>query len=109
MDRTDAQVTKETVAGEVRAWLGRRNRSGRSVARELGWTEPYLSRRLTGSVPFDVADLVKIADLLDVPVATFFEYPIPASTAVRTRVSSILADNATLCTPMFPAEAGLAA
>src|SRR5258707_1811448 len=69
MDVTPAMVTQETVAAEVRAWLGRRNRSGRSIARELGWTEPYLSRRLTGTVPFDVADLVAIADLLAARVA----------------------------------------
>src|SRR5258708_18443219 len=73
MDVTPAMVTQETVAAEVRAWLGRRNRSGRSIARELGWTEPYLSRRLTGTVPFDVADLVAIADLLDVSVTAFFD------------------------------------
>lgn len=63
------------VAGEVRAWMGRRNRSGRSVAAELGWTEIYLSRRLTGKVPFDVADLAALADLLKIPVSAFFETP----------------------------------
>ena len=65
----------EDVAGEVRAWMGRRRRSGRSVAIELGWTEVYLSRRLTGQVPFDVADLAALAGLLDVPVTVFFTMP----------------------------------
>jgi transcriptional regulator with XRE-family HTH domain len=55
--------------------MARRRRSGRSVALELGCTEPYLSRRLTGAVPFDVTDLIKIADLLEIPVTTFFETP----------------------------------
>jgi transcriptional regulator with XRE-family HTH domain len=66
---------QQAVAGEVRAWLARRKRSGRSAAAELGWTEPYLSRRLTGSVPFDVADLSALADLVGVPVETFFQVP----------------------------------
>jgi transcriptional regulator with XRE-family HTH domain len=63
------------VASEVRAWMGRRQRSGRSVALEVGCSEIYLSRRLTGKVPFDVADLAAIAHVLDVPMATFFETP----------------------------------
>jgi transcriptional regulator with XRE-family HTH domain len=75
VDETSGEVTPDTVAAEVRAWLGRRNRSGRSLAQELGWTEPYLSRRLTGSVPFDVADLLAVASLLDVPVTVFFDTP----------------------------------
>jgi transcriptional regulator with XRE-family HTH domain len=65
----------EDVAGEVRAWMGRRRRSGASVAAELGWTEVYLSRRLAGRVPFDVADLAALAALLDVPVTAFFTTP----------------------------------
>jgi transcriptional regulator with XRE-family HTH domain len=65
----------EDVAGEVRAWMGRRRRSGASVAAELGWTEVYLSRRLAGRVPFDVADLAALAGLLEVPVTAFFTTP----------------------------------
>ena len=67
--------TKLVVAGEVRAWLARRQRSGRSVAQELGWTEIYLNRRIRGLVPFDVTDLGQLANLLDVPVTVFFERP----------------------------------
>lgn len=44
----------------------------------LGWTAPYLSRRLTGEIPFDVNDLTRVADLLGVPVAALFQAP-PAS------------------------------
>jgi hypothetical protein len=49
--------TTEIVAGEVRAYLGRRRLSGRAAAMQLGWTQQYMSRRLTGAIPFDVADL----------------------------------------------------
>lgn len=63
------------VAGEVRAWMARRQFTGRSVAQQLGWSEIALSRRLTGKVAFDVAELMKIASLLDVHVSAFFEAP----------------------------------
>jgi len=39
----------------------------------LGCTPPYLSRRLTGQIPFNVSDLAAIAGLLDLPVSTFFQ------------------------------------
>jgi transcriptional regulator with XRE-family HTH domain len=68
----------EVVAGEVRAWLARRQISGRAAAAELGMTEIYLNRRLRGAVPFNVIDLGAIADLLGVPVTVFFEEPEPA-------------------------------
>jgi transcriptional regulator with XRE-family HTH domain len=63
----------ESVAGEVRAHLARARLSGRQAALQLGWTQPYMSRRLTGDIPFDVADLEAIADLLGIPVATLFD------------------------------------
>jgi transcriptional regulator with XRE-family HTH domain len=65
----------EAVAAEVRAWLARRQISGRSAARELGMTEIYLNRRLRGAVPFNVIDLGALARLLRVPITVFFESP----------------------------------
>jgi transcriptional regulator with XRE-family HTH domain len=62
----------ELVAAEVRAELARQQLSGVRAAKALGWTQNYISVRLRGVVPFDVADLIKIADLLEVPVETFF-------------------------------------
>lgn len=84
-----ASVTDEIVAGEVRAWMGRRHRSARSIALELGWTEIYLSRRLTGKVPFNVPQLSAIAELLDVPVSVFFEPPQLAGGLRRARISAL--------------------
>jgi transcriptional regulator with XRE-family HTH domain len=63
------------VAAEVRAEMARQQLSGVRAARALGWTQNYISVRLRGAVPFDVADLIKIADLLEVPVSVFFEIP----------------------------------
>lgn len=62
----------EVVADEVRAALARRRISGRAAARELGWTSDYIHRRLDGRTALDANDLVALARLLDVPVASFF-------------------------------------
>ena len=80
----------EAIAAEVRAELARRKPSGVRVARSLGWTQNYISRRLSGTVPFDAADLLAIADLIDVPAGTFFTVVHPSvapklGTGVRTR------------------------
>lgn len=66
---------RSLVAGEVRAHLARRGLSGNEAAIQLGWTQPYLSRRLSGRVPFNVADLAKLANFLEVPMSEFFEVP----------------------------------
>ena len=63
------------VAAEVRAHLARQRLSGRQAAMRLGWTQPYMSRRLTGEIPFDVADLEAIANLLGIPATAFFQRP----------------------------------
>lgn len=61
------------IADEVRAEMARQRLSGVRAAKALGWTQNYIQRRLSGTVPFDVADLQAIADLLEVPVSKFFE------------------------------------
>lgn len=60
------------IAGEVRAELARRQMTTNEVAQQLGWTQPYLWRRMKGQVAFDVGDLAAIAELLEVPVTAFF-------------------------------------
>ena len=67
----------QTVAAEVRAELARQRISGRQAARRLGWTQQSLSRRLTGDIPFDVAELAELAALLGVPVTAFFPQDSP--------------------------------
>ena len=79
---------RESVAAEIRAQLARRRLSGRQAAALLGWTSPYLSRRLTGEVPFDVSDLEAMAALLDVPVASFLQGP-PAPVMLGLRTAPI--------------------
>ena len=75
------------MAGEVRAHLARARLSGRQAALQLGWTQPYMSRRLTGDIPFDVADLEAIADLLGIPVTALFE-PGPSDWGLSPQVSA---------------------
>jgi hypothetical protein len=70
---------KEAVAAEVRAQLARHRRTGKSMATELGWTQIYLWRRLTGKVAFDVEDLAAIAGALKVPVTSFWPEGFPSS------------------------------
>lgn len=51
-------------AANVRSALGFYNVTGSAAARSIGVTQAYLSRRLNCEVPFDVADVILIADLL---------------------------------------------
>lgn len=64
----------ERVAEEVRALLARKRISASRVAAALGWTDNYISRRLTAKTPFDVNDLDAIAGVLGVPITAFFEF-----------------------------------
>lgn len=61
----------QRVAGEVRAALAREGKPQRFVAEVLCLSQPAVSRRMRGEVPFDVAELHKLADVLGVPVGDF--------------------------------------
>jgi len=61
------------VASEIRAELGRQNLSQGNLATALGWTEAYLSRRLTGQVAFSLADIGAIARTLGVRASQFLD------------------------------------
>ena len=58
----------DQVAEEIRVLLVRRRRSASDLARQIGMTQPYLSRRLTGEVALDLDDLQRIAGALDVDI-----------------------------------------
>lgn len=63
---------RDHVSEELRALFARRRLSASQVARELGWKQMYLSRRMTGATAFDVDDLEKLAGYLDVDVRDLF-------------------------------------
>ncbi len=65
MQRDEAQISKR-----VRALLDEREMSGSELARRLGETQSYVSRRIQGAVPWRATDLVRIASVLGVPVAS---------------------------------------
>jgi transcriptional regulator with XRE-family HTH domain len=63
---------KTYVAEEVRAQLARRKLSASRAAKAIGWSQPYISRRLTGETAFDLDDLEALAGLLEIPVGSLF-------------------------------------
>lgn len=79
------KVSRESIAAEVRAQLARQRRSARSVALEIGWTQRYMARRVNGDVAFNVDDLAAIAEVLDVPVISFFQGPVVYGDQLRVR------------------------
>ena len=65
MEQSAADVT----AGAVRAEMARNRASLRDVAEATGIKKTTLARRLDGTYPFNVTELVAIADFLDVPLS----------------------------------------
>lgn len=57
-----------SIAEELRAFLARRRISGRQLAAMLGWAPQYLSRRMTGQIPFTMGELYLISQVLDIPL-----------------------------------------
>ena len=57
-----------TIAEEIRALMGRRRMSAVRLGAAIGRSQSYMSRRMTGEIPFDVDDLDAICAALDVPI-----------------------------------------
>ena len=93
----------ERVAEEVRVLLVRRQIRAAELARTLGWTENYISRRLTGKIPFDVNDLDSLAQALGVPLTSLF--PQPSVTGESLPVGSY---KQRYVTPVHPVSIGMA-
>jgi transcriptional regulator with XRE-family HTH domain len=68
----------EIAAREVRAEMGRQKISGAALAQTLGVSDMYVSRRLNGEVPFDLAELERVAAALSVPVTQFLPAEVAA-------------------------------
>jgi transcriptional regulator with XRE-family HTH domain len=69
---TATRSLHDQVAEEIRVIFVRKKLSQAEVARRLGWSQFYLSHRLTGKTPINVNDLEALADLLGVEPTTFF-------------------------------------
>jgi transcriptional regulator with XRE-family HTH domain len=68
---SDAKSTAKRIALEVRAEMTRQSITQESLGARIGWDQRRVSRRLTGEVALDVAELATIADALGVPVTKF--------------------------------------
>jgi len=74
-DTVSARSLREQTSEEIRALLARRKMNASDLARTIGATQPYVSRRLTGAVAFDLDDLEKIARVLEVAVTDLLPRP----------------------------------
>ncbi|MGX4711684.1 helix-turn-helix domain-containing protein [Rhodococcus ruber] len=63
---------RQTVAGNVRAELGRARMSQSAAAAQIGMSQTALSRRLLAHAAFDTDELEALARILGVPVTKFF-------------------------------------
>lgn len=70
-----AYKLREYAAEEIRALLGRRKMSATQLGRQMGVSQAYIWRRLSGETAFDLDDLQKIAAILDVEVTSFLPRP----------------------------------
>lgn len=66
------KFSREAVAGEVRAALGRQKMTQTDLADRIGISRSTLSRLLSGAQPFDVDQLYRISDVLGVPILSLF-------------------------------------
>lgn len=67
--------------------MARRRISGVKLAEQIGRTQPYFSRRLNGEIAFDLDDLERIADVLDIAVTDLLPQSVRNSPTLRYRTS----------------------
>ena len=63
----------ESASAEIRAELGRQNRTYSDLAKACGWIPMYLQRRITGRVPWTLDELAKVAHELGIPAHHLLE------------------------------------
>lgn len=69
----------DLVAGQVRAEMARARVSAVQLGAKIGKPARYISRRLTGDVPFDTEDLALISEALGVDVLDLMRAPVRAA------------------------------
>lgn len=74
MSENDSETRRRRaeVAEEIQVLLLRRKSNPTQLAKRLGWSQSYISRRIVGDSPFDLDDLYAIAAALDVPITDLF-------------------------------------
>lgn len=76
MDDKSAAVT---TGAAVRAELARAGLSQRELARRLNVSHTYITMRTKGVIAFNVTDLARVAEVLDIPVAVLVAQPVRAN------------------------------
>jgi transcriptional regulator with XRE-family HTH domain len=76
--------TRQVVAAEVRAAMGRAHVTATTLAPAIGISRAGLSERLNGHRPFDTDQLVAIADVLGVEVFSLMRPPAAHPTEAAT-------------------------
>jgi len=64
-----ASTYSQRVAAEVRAEMARQRRTQTDIGAAIGWSQQFLSRRLTGEQPFGIDEIEALAAELGVPLA----------------------------------------
>ena len=65
-----ATTPSATTGENVRAEMARRGVTQMALAARIGISQAAVSARIKGKTPFDINELVRIADALDVPLET---------------------------------------
>jgi transcriptional regulator with XRE-family HTH domain len=66
---------KSLVAGEIRAWMGRRGENQTRLAEAMGLTQSQVSKRLRGQIAFDIEELELAARFLGCEVQELLGAP----------------------------------
>jgi transcriptional regulator with XRE-family HTH domain len=69
----DVDPVRKQIGKNVRAELVRLGLSQDDLAEMVGISQPQISKRLSGQIGFEAAELVRIADLLKIPAARLVE------------------------------------
>lgn len=72
------QSLAERVASNVRAEMARNGVTQTALAGKLHRTQQYVSRRISGNIPFDLAELDEIAQVIGCPVSNLLNEAVPA-------------------------------
>lgn len=62
-------------ADEIRGLMAKKHKKQVELAQVLGIAQAGVSRRLSGKTPFDINELGRIAEWLDVPITRLFGEP----------------------------------
>lgn len=82
----------EEIRRKIQSLIEERGMNQVDLAKDMGITPSALSRKLSGKIKLSLEDVIKIANLLSVPVSKFADEDIP-----DTKESPLLPDNIPSC------------